>query len=197
MVELEIVDTYKLLESDSEDETESQTWSLCKSEEEFLKKYTSAIDDERVLLSKKEEQIHERYAKEIAELTGSLSAEDLLSAEEMVEIEGMQVPKEDYRIVNCDMKAYYNMKNAWIQYFTPELYKGYYRGNMALARCQVCAFVTDAWPCKEKRHYHMPPEYCGFCEKRLKLQDDGERKAYTNMRPRRVWSYYKCNNINW
>lgn len=192
-MELEIVDTYKLLDSESDDETQSQTWSLCKSEEEFLKKYTSAIDDEKTLLTKKEENIRERYAKEIAELTGSLSAEDLLCKEEIEEIEGLRLPKEKYMIVNTDMEAYYKMKNAWIQYFTPELYKGYYKGNMALARCQVCAFVTDAWPCKEKRHYHVPEEFCGFCEKRLRLQNDGERKLYTEMKPRRHWNYYKCN----
>lgn len=190
--DLEIEDTFKLLDSDEETLTDTETWTLFDSEKEFKKKYCHALDDERERLSKEETKIRARYEKEIEELTGSLTADDLLCKEDIEKIEmGPKMP-EKYGITYCDMKAYYLMKNAWIQYFTPELYKGYYRGNMAMARCQKCQFVTDAWPCKEKRNYHMPEEYCGFCEKRLKLQDDGERKAYENTRPRPDWSFYQC-----
>jgi len=136
------------------------------------------------------DKIMEKYGAEIDDLTNSLTAEDLLCAEE---ISDMQVPPRQVRAINCNMGAYYAMKHNWLQYFMVKAAKGYYKGNLAIARCR-CGTIIDAWPCKEKRDYTMRPKHCPLCSKERTAMTARDYMYYKHMQPRRNFVQYIVNH---
>jgi len=177
------VETDFIMEEGSSSETvdiipDSQEYDLLKTEQEFLIK----------------------YGQDVADIVTSVTKEDLLSKEELPKIligvkkpYKLQIPKDDHynSFIACNMKAYYKMKNEWIQYYAWQVVRGYYTGNMAIVRCKECHLVMDCWPCKEKRVYRMPKDECGFCQQEYRKMEAGLWKAYDDTKPRPYWQEYR------
>lgn len=158
---------YKTQESSSEDDVdELEEFELCKSEEQFLKKYGAQVDDLKI------------------------STEDLLCPEDMKKVE-KQIVSSYSSPTKCNIGAYNAMKNQWIQYFQMKLGNGYYNGNLAISRCSKCTFIIECFPCKEKRHYYVPASMCEICTKKEQMLTANQFKAYKALPVRRNWVYYK------
>lgn len=161
------------------------------SEEESYKTQESSSDDnEEYDLCDSEEQFLKRYGKDLDKL--KISSEDLICNEDMQKID-KQILCSYTSPTSCNLKAYYAMKHNWVQFFNLRLGNGYYNGNLAITRCQKCSFVIDCWPCKEKRHYSMPPSECPICKGDEKALSSGQYKSYRDIPTRRNWVYYKVN----
>lgn len=176
------------------------TFDLLSNEDKFLQKYGKDVDDTMSFITAKD------LMDEKANWRLGFKNELMLSKESKEEFKQKLICKEDIkkmevhalksrsRVINCNLQSYKIMKHQWLQYFTPEIARGYYMGNLAIARCAFCVQVIDAWPCKEKREYKMPDDHCPYCKDKVLSFNAKDYKMYQSMVPRRNWIEYVVNN---
>lgn len=69
--------------------------------------------------------------------------------------------------VMTSLKAAIQMKHNWIEYYANQMFQCFYRGNLAIFRCEHCNFCLDCFPCKEKREYAIPKSRCCYCTRTM------------------------------
>ena len=73
------------------------------------------------------------------------------------------VERQKLGVVKTTMRAAMQMKHNWIEFHSEQMFQCFYRGNLAILRCDHCFFCFDCFPCKEKREYAVPKSSCVYC----------------------------------